>query len=129
MALCVRKLYSYEYKSNRVGFVGCSGLCYVHINSILVCTKVESVVYTKVEGGMVRTGRPRKDDEARSIPVTFRVTDSEYRRLQASAARRGQNLTDTVRRMLLARLNAEDASTREGRGSRAVAGPVGLVGS
>ncbi len=67
---------------------------------------------------MVGRGRPRKDGEegeARAFPVTFRVTESEYRRLRAAAARRGDNLTDTVRRLVLARLNVEDASTRTGR--------------
>lgn len=50
---------------------------------------------------MARPGRP-KADNPRDLVVTLRLTQAEYRALQARALRRGQSVGEYVRAVALA---------------------------
>ena len=57
----------------------------------------------------MKTGRPLAGDAVRAIPVTFRVTEAEYRWLQSLSFKHGRSITDIVRFLVLAGMPASSA--------------------
>lgn len=56
---------------------------------------------------MAKTGRPLAGDAVREIPVTFRVTQAEYRWLQSLSYKHGRSVSDVVRFLTLAGMPRE----------------------
>ncbi len=70
---------------------------------------------------MRRPGRP-KSPTPREMVVTFRLTQAEYRALQARALRQGQSIGELARRLVTAALAAGDAGDARGAGETGVSG-------
>ncbi len=67
---------------------------------------------------MHRPGRP-KSPTPREMVVTFRLTQAEYRALQARALRQGRSVGELARRLVTAALAAGDAGDAGERGRQA----------
>jgi hypothetical protein len=73
---------------------------------------------------MARTGRPRKNPEgARTVAVSFRVTEEEYRRLQGESFKLGLSITEIARARVLGVAEHPKQSNRSNAAKNAVPSP------